>query len=177
MYRLLIVINKFSTVMTSPGPAFQECTESCHENVPAPKAVSSDLWSTDGLTILAQIEIVGILVHYQLPYNTSHTMKPSDPLLLVDVALRCGMYPQRAAVGNWVSLCVKCCRMVDSVPRWWLSLSWPIKSDHLSVADWMIPPSGREHSHAKTHGNSWKAGPCEVVTVEKQLSLLHFVSL
>ena len=28
--------------MTSPGPAFQECTRSCHENVPAPKAVSSD---------------------------------------------------------------------------------------------------------------------------------------
>ena len=26
-------------------------------------------------------------------------------------------------------------------------------------------------------GHSWKAGPCEVVTVEKQLSLLHFVSL
>jgi hypothetical protein len=22
----------------------------------------------------------------------------------------------RAAVGHWVSLCVKCCRMVDSVP-------------------------------------------------------------
>ena len=27
--------------MTSPGPAFQECTGSCHVNVPAPKAVSS----------------------------------------------------------------------------------------------------------------------------------------
>ena len=34
--------NKFSTVMTSPGTAFQECTGSCHENVPAPNAVSSD---------------------------------------------------------------------------------------------------------------------------------------
>ena len=44
---------------------------------------------------------------------------------------------RRAAVGHWVSLCVKCCRMVDSVPRWRLSLSWPIQSDHLS-----IPPSG-----------------------------------
>ena len=35
--------------MTSPGPAFQECTGSCHGNVPAPKAVSSqsgiDRWS------------------------------------------------------------------------------------------------------------------------------------
>ena len=28
---------------------------------------------------------------------------------------------QRAAVGHWVSLCMKCCRMVDSVPRWQLS--------------------------------------------------------
>ena len=27
--------------MTSTGPAFQECTGSCHENVPAPKVVSS----------------------------------------------------------------------------------------------------------------------------------------
>ena len=24
----------------------------------------------------------------------------------------------QAAVGHWVSLCVKCCWMVDSVPRW-----------------------------------------------------------
>ena len=31
------------------------------------------------------------------------------------------------AIGHLVSLCVKCCRMVDSVPRWWLSLTnWPI---------------------------------------------------
>ena len=79
--------------MTSPGPAFQECTGSCHENVSVPKAVSSDLRSTDGLTVLARIEIVTILVHYQPSYNTSHTMKPSDPLLLADVTLRCGMYP------------------------------------------------------------------------------------
>ena len=63
--------------MTSPGPAFQECTGSCHENVPAPKMVSSDLQSTDGLTVLVRIEIVAILVYYQPSYNTSHTMKPS----------------------------------------------------------------------------------------------------
>ena len=25
---------------------------------------------------------------------------------------------QQVAVGHWVSLCVKHCRMVDSVPRW-----------------------------------------------------------
>ena len=53
-----------------------------------------NLGSTDGLTILANwLEIVAILVHYQPSYNTSHTMKPSDPLLLADVTLRCGMYP------------------------------------------------------------------------------------
>ena len=74
--------------MTSPGPAFQECTGSCHENVPARKAVSSNPRSTDGLTVLAWIEIVAILVHYQPSYNTSHTMKPSDPLLLANVTLR-----------------------------------------------------------------------------------------
>ena len=76
--------------MSLPGPAFQECTGSCHDNVPAPKAVSSDLRSTDGLTVLARIEIVAILVHYQPSYNTSHTLKLSEPLLLADVTLRSG---------------------------------------------------------------------------------------
>ena len=51
--------------MTSPGPAFQECTGSCLENGPAPKAVSSNLQLTDGPTVLVRIEIVAILVHYQ----------------------------------------------------------------------------------------------------------------
>ena len=75
--------------MTSPGPAFRECTGSCHENVPALKAVSSVLQSTDGVWP----EIVPILVHYQPSYSTSHTMKPSNPLMLSDATLRCGMYP------------------------------------------------------------------------------------
>ena len=69
--------NKFSTIS---GPVFQECTGSCHENVPTPKAVSSDLRLTDGLTGLARIEIVAILVHYLPSYNTSHTMKPMAQL-------------------------------------------------------------------------------------------------
>jgi hypothetical protein len=73
--------------MTSPGPALQKCTGSCHENVPAPKAISSDLQSTDGLTVLARIEIIAILVHYQPSYNTSQAMKPCDLLLLADVTL------------------------------------------------------------------------------------------
>ena len=36
---------------------------------------------------------------------------------------------------NELSLCVKCCRMVDIIPRWQLSLSGPIQSDHLSIED------------------------------------------
>ena len=40
--------------------------------------------------------------------------------------------------------------MVDSVPIWRLSLYWPIQSDHLSIADRMIPPLRQEHSHGKT---------------------------
>ena len=79
--------------MTSPGTIFQECTRSCHENVPAPKVVSFDLLSTDGLTILAWIEIIAMSVYYQPSHSTSHTMKPSDPLLLTDVTLRYGMHP------------------------------------------------------------------------------------
>ena len=67
--------------MTAPGPAFQECTGSCLENVPAPKVVSSNLGLTDGLTVLARIEIVTILVHYQTTLlHFTHAMKPSDPL-------------------------------------------------------------------------------------------------
>ena len=38
---------------------------SCHENVPGRKAVSSNLWSTDRMTVLDRIEIVPILVHYR----------------------------------------------------------------------------------------------------------------
>ena len=68
-----------------------QCSGSCHENVPAP--VSSNLQAIDGLTVLAWIEIVAILVHYQPAYNTLHTMKPSEPLLLPNVTLRCGIYP------------------------------------------------------------------------------------
>ena len=33
------------------------------------------------------------MVHYQPSYNTSHTQWNSDPLLLADGNLRCGMYP------------------------------------------------------------------------------------
>ena len=86
----------FSAVMHSPGPAFKECTGSCHENVPAPKAVSSvcdiDRWSD---CIGYRIEIV-CLFWYNINHPTTlhtHTMKPGDPLLLADGTLRCGMYP------------------------------------------------------------------------------------
>ena len=61
--------------MTSPGPAFQEFTGSCHKNVSAPKAVSSDLQSSD---VLAKIEIVAIMVHYQPSPQSDRTVgKPS----------------------------------------------------------------------------------------------------
>ena len=61
---------------------------------PPQRRYHHNLRSTDGPTIMANwLKIVVILVHYQPSYNTSHTMKPSDPLLLADVTLRCGMYP------------------------------------------------------------------------------------
>ena len=74
--------------MTSPGPAFQECTGSYHENVPAPEAVSAiDRWSD----FIGEDRDLGtlstILQHF------IYTMKSSDPLLLAAVTLRCGMYP------------------------------------------------------------------------------------
>ena len=38
------------------------------------------------------VDKVAILVHYQPSYKTSHTKKQSDPLMLADVSLHCGMY-------------------------------------------------------------------------------------
>ena len=77
--------------MISPGPAFQECTGSCHENVPTPNAVSPlspnlqsaiDRWS-DCIGQDRDSRHIGtlstILQHF------THTMKPSDPLLFSDV--------------------------------------------------------------------------------------------
>ena len=74
---MFVFVFVFSTDLLFPGPVFQECTGSCHENVPTPKAVSSDLQSTDGLTVLAGIEIVAILVH-SLPSNASLARCTSD---------------------------------------------------------------------------------------------------
>ena len=54
--------------------------------------------------------------------------------------LRAGYIPQHKLTSASSSgslgfiMCVKCCRMVDSVPRWGLSLSSPIQSDHLLIA-------------------------------------------
>ena len=64
-----------STVIHSPGLAFQECTGSCYENVPAPKAVSSlydvNTWSD---CIGYRIEIVCLIATINHPtYNTSQT--------------------------------------------------------------------------------------------------------
>ena len=69
-------------------------------------------------------------------------------------------------------VCVKYCRMVDSVPRWQLSLSWPIQSDRRSdetafgvgTFSWQDPVP------------SWKAGPGEVMTVENKQTLIQVVS-
>ena len=64
-----------------------------------------NLWSTDGLTILAWIEIVTILVHINHPTKV-HTqwkliMKPGGPLLLTNVNLHCGRYPACKVDISW----------------------------------------------------------------------------
>ena len=65
-----ILIKKISTIKLlwidpyccfSTGPAFQEFTGSCHENDTAPKAVSSDLQSTNGLTVDRDSHYLGTL--------------------------------------------------------------------------------------------------------------------
>ena len=54
---------------------------------------------------------------------------------------RSAKWHRQAAVGHLVSLCVKCCRMVDSVPRWRLSLSGPVQSDFQGRNFFMAKPS------------------------------------
>ena len=57
--------------------------------------------------------------------------------------------------------------MVDSVPRWRLSLSWPIQSDHLLIADCDDTAFGAGILTWQDPVHSWKAGPGEVLTEEK----------
>jgi hypothetical protein len=71
--------------------------------------------------------------------------------------------------GYELSMCVKCCRMVDSVPRWRLSLSGPIQSDHLLMADCDDTAFEAGTLTWQNPVHSWKAGPGEVMTVEKLL--------
>ena len=59
---------------------------------------------------------------------------------------------------------MKCCRMVDSVPRWQLSLSRPIQSDHLSIADYDDTAFGAGNLPWQDPVHSWRAGPGEVMT-------------
>ena len=57
----------------------------------------------------------------------------SCQLCLQDTS-RSPKWHRQAVVGHCFIACFKCHRMVDSVPRWQLSLSWSIQSDHLLIA-------------------------------------------
>ena len=101
--------------------------------------------------------------------------------MLRDVNFACRIHPaaqsdigeQQWVTGfhNELSLCVKCCRMVDSVPRWQLSLSGPIQSDHL-IADCDDTAFGEGTLTWQDPVHSWKAGPGEVMTVENKQNLI-----
>ena len=58
--------------------------------------------------------------------------------------------------------------MVDSVPRWQLSLSEPIQSDHLSIADYDDTALGAGTLTWQDPVHTWKAGLGEVMTVENK---------
>jgi hypothetical protein len=64
--------------------------------------------------------------------------------------------------------------MVDSVPRWQLSLSLPIQSDHLVIADSDDTAFGAGTLTWQDPVHSWKAGPSEIMTVEN-LFYLYFL--
>ena len=65
-------------------------------------------------------------------------------------------------------VCVKCCKMVNSVPRWLLSLSWPIQSDHLSTSQTDDTTFGAGTFSWQDPVHSCWAGPGEVMTVENK---------
>ena len=65
-------------------------------------------------------------------------------------------------------VCMKCCGMVDSVQRWQLSLSEPIKSDHLLIADCDDTAFEAETLTWQDPIHSWKKGPGEVMPVENK---------
>jgi hypothetical protein len=85
--------------------------------------------------------------------------------------LPAGYIPERERKVTSASSSVKCCRMVDSVPRWRLSLSWPIQSDHLSIADCDDTTFGAGTLTWQDPVHSWKSGPGEVMTVENLFKL------
>ena len=62
-----LIDDKFFTVMTSQGPAFQECTGSCHENVSTQRSYPP---ICDGLTVLARIEMVAIDINHPTILHT-----------------------------------------------------------------------------------------------------------
>ena len=62
------------------------------------------------------------------------------------------------------SVCVKCCRMIESLPRWRLSLSRPIQSDHLWITDCNDTAFGAGSLTWQDPMHSWKAGPGKVMT-------------
>ena len=111
-----------------------------------------------------------------LPTVWSHRGNPGVTRCREMATLPAGYIPQRKVPSASSSgslgfiVCVKCCRMVDSVPRWGLSLSWPIQSDHLLIADWMIPPSGREHSHSKTQA-ALVSAQLDLISAQAHISL------
>ena len=95
-------LNKFSQSWSHQDLLSRNLLGSCHENVPAKKTVASDLQSTDGLTVLARIEINAILVYYQPSYNTSYkqwnpvthccspmSLCPAGCILQAKLTLRC----------------------------------------------------------------------------------------
>ena len=108
--------------------------------------------------------------------------EPGDDQVSRDVNFACRIHPaaqsdigkQQWVTGfhNELSLCVKCCRMVDSVPRWQLSLSGPIQSDHLTIA---VCDDTLGRKHYSVH--SWKAGPdCGKLILLLKAKISHCVT-
>ena len=119
-----------------------------------------------------------------LPTDSMVTLgEPGDGQVSRDVNFTCRIHPEaQSDVGEpkWVfgfynklSLCVKCCRIVDSLPSWRLSPFKPIQSDHLLIADYNDTAFWAGILRWQDPVHSWKASPGSVCKFKSQPYQCH----
>ena len=76
---------------------------------------------------------LGLLTVWSLWRNLGMARCQDMSTLPAGYILHCKVTSASSSGSLGFIVSVKRCRMVDSVPRWQLSLSWPTQSDHLAI--------------------------------------------